>query len=82
MGNLLEFEAMPPNWTTFREYPKARKLFISLADLDIFVEEKSEQEIHTLAEYATFHREFRRLATQLAKEKREKSQCQWPQQSI
>jgi len=31
--------------------------------LDIFVKKRSSQEIHTLDEYATFHREFRRLAT-------------------
>src|SRR5882672_9228039 len=70
----MEFEATPPDWAVFkealfREYPKARKPFISLADLGLFVNEKSKQEIHTLDEYAAFHREFRRLATQLAKEK-------------
>src|SRR5882724_10749757 len=53
----------------FREYPSARKPFISLANLDIFAEEKSKQEILTLDDYALFHREFRRLATQLEKEK-------------
>jgi len=47
----------------FWEYTKANKPFIASADLDIFVKEKSKQEIHTLDEYATFHREFRRLAT-------------------
>jgi len=51
-------------------YPKARKPFISLADLGNFVDEKSKREIHTLDEFATFHRGFRRLATWLAKEKR------------
>ena len=66
---------MPPNGTTFKEalfqkYPEARKPFVSLANLDIFVKKKSNWEIHTLDEYATFHKEFRRLATQLAKEKR------------
>ena len=66
--NLLEVEAMPPNWILFKEaffqeYPKARKPFISSADLDTYVEKKSSQEIHSLDEYATFHREFRRLAT-------------------
>src|SRR5882724_772332 len=54
----------------FREYPNVRKLFISLAALGKFVNEKSKQEIYTLKEFATFHWEFRRLATQLAKEKR------------
>ena len=72
--NLLEFEAMPLNWNMFKEalfrnYPNTRKHFISSADLVIFVEEKSKQEIHTLDEYANVHREFRRLTTQLAKEK-------------
>src|SRR5882672_8440195 len=73
--NLPEFEASPPDWATFkealfREYPKARKPFISLANLGKFVDEKSRQEIHTLDDFAAFHREFRRLANQLAKEKR------------
>jgi len=54
----------------FREYPQARKPCISMADLGNFVNEKSKQEIHTLDEFATCHWEFRRLATQLAKEKR------------
>jgi len=72
---LLEFEASPPNWISFKEalfweYPKARKHFESSADLDNFVKKKSSQEIHSLDKYATFHRELRRLATQLAKEKR------------
>jgi len=44
-------------------------LFISLADLGRYIDEKSKQEIHTLEEFATFHWEFRRLATRLAKEK-------------
>src|SRR5467141_4765325 len=73
--NLPEFEASPPDWAAFkealfREYPKARKPFISSADLGKFVDEKSWQEIHTLDDFATFHREFRRLANRLAKEKR------------
>src|SRR5882672_8783886 len=72
--NLTEFEATPPDCAAFkealfREYPKARKPFVSSADLSLFVDEKSKQEIHTLDKYAAFHREFRRLATQLAKEK-------------
>ena len=51
--NLLEVEAMPPNWILFKEaffqeYPKARKPFISLADLDTFVKKKSSQEISYL----------------------------------
>jgi len=59
---------MPPNWIYFKEalfwvYPNARKPFISSANLDAFVKKKSSQEIHSLDEYATFHREFRRLAT-------------------
>ena len=73
--NLPKFEATPPDWVTFkealfREYPKAKKMFISSADLGLFVEEKSKIEIHTLDEFATFHREFRRLENRLAKEKR------------
>jgi len=54
----------------FREYPNARKPFISLANLGRFVDEKAKQEIHTLDGFTAFHREFRRLATRLAKEKR------------
>src|SRR5882672_9116370 len=51
--NLTEFEATPPDWAAFkealfREYPKARKPFVSLASLSLFVDEKSKQEIHTL----------------------------------
>ena len=51
--NLLEFEATLPNWILFKEalfweYPKARKPFVSSADLDTFVEKKSSQEIHSL----------------------------------
>src|SRR5882672_3977057 len=65
--NLTEFEATPPDWAAFkealfREYPKARKPFVSSADLGLFVDEKSKQEIHTLDEYVAFHQEFRRLA--------------------
>jgi len=41
-----------------------------LANLEAFSEEKSKQEIHTLNNYALFHREFRRLATCQAKEKK------------
>ena len=51
--NLPEFEAMPPNWIMFNEalfqdFPKARKPFVSSANLVIFVKENSEQGIHTL----------------------------------
>src|SRR5882724_7832212 len=64
-----------PDWDTFkqalfREYPNARKPFISSADLGKFVDEKCQHEIHTLDEFATFHWEFRRLANRLTKEKR------------
>src|SRR5882672_7089285 len=41
-----------------------------MASLGKFIDEKSQQEIHTLDEFAAFHREFRRLVNQLAKEKR------------
>src|SRR5467141_1349868 len=62
--NLMEFEATPPDWAAFkealfREYTKARKPFVSLANLSLFVDKKSKQEIYTLDEYAAFHREFR-----------------------
>src|SRR5882724_4038699 len=72
--NLPEFIATLQDWDAFkealfREYPSARKPFVSSADLDIFTEEKSKQEILTLYDYALFHREFRRLATRLEKEK-------------
>jgi len=39
----------------FREYPSARKPLVSSADLDIFIEEKSKQEILTLDNYTLFH---------------------------
>src|SRR5882724_4888130 len=73
--NLPEFEATFTDWDAFkealfREYPNARKPFMSSADLGRFVEEKAKQEIHTLDEFAAFHQEFRRLATRLAEEKR------------
>src|SRR5882672_11573170 len=73
-GNILKPENLLYHWPAFkealfREYPKARKPFVSLADLGLFVDEKSKQEIHTLDEYAAFHREFRRLATRVSKEK-------------
>jgi len=77
--NLPEFGATFPDWDTFkqahlREYPNARKPFISLADLGKFVDNKSMQEIHTLDEFATFHWELRKLTTRLAKEKRVSSE--------
>src|SRR5882724_1630808 len=73
--NLPEFEATFPDWDAFkealfREYPNSRKPFISSADLGRFVDEKANQEIHTLDKFTAFHREFRRLATRLAKDKR------------
>src|SRR5882724_4601915 len=72
--NLPKFIATLQDWDAFkealfREYPSARKPFISSADLDVFAKEKSKQEILTLDDYALFHREFRRLATRLEKEK-------------
>src|SRR5882724_11060861 len=72
--NLPEFIATLQDWDAFkealfREYPSARKPFDSSADLDVFAEEKSKQEILTLDDYALFHQEFRRLATCLEKEK-------------
>src|SRR5882724_7409637 len=64
-----------PDWDTFkqalfREYPNARKPFISSADLGNFVDEKCQHEIHTLDEFTAFLWEFRRLANRLTKEKR------------
>ena len=69
--NLSEFGATLPAWDAFeqalfREYPNARKLFISSADLGRFIDEKSKQESHTLDDFTTFHQEFRRLVTRLA----------------
>ena len=51
--NLTEFGATLPDWDAFkqalfREYPNARKPFISSADLGRFINKKSKQEIHTL----------------------------------
>src|SRR5882724_184058 len=73
--NQPEFVDTFPDWDTFkqalfREYPNARKPFISLADLGKFVDEKCQHEIHTLDEFTAFHREFRRLENRLTKEKR------------
>ena len=64
-----------PDWDAFkqalfREYPNAREPFISSADMEKFVDEKCQQEIHTLDEFTVFHWEFRRLANRLTKEKR------------
>ena len=41
-----------------------------MADLGKFVDEKFQHEIHTLNEFAVFHREFRRLENRLTKEER------------
>jgi len=73
--NLPEFVDTFPDWDAFkqalfREYPNARKPFISLVDLGKFVDEKCQHEIHTLDEFTAFHQEFRRLANRLTKEKR------------
>src|SRR5882724_4674314 len=51
--NLPKFISTLQNWDSFkealfREYPSARKPFVSSADLDVFAEEKSKQEILTL----------------------------------
>jgi len=67
LGKPPEFIATLQNWDAFkdalfREYQSARKPFVSLADLEVFAEEKSKQEILTLNNYTLFHREFRRLA--------------------
>jgi len=43
----------------FREYPSARKPFVSSADLDAFAKEKSKQEILILDDYASSIRKFR-----------------------
>src|SRR5882724_11883261 len=72
--SLPKFNATLKDWDTFkealfREYPSARKPFVSSADLDVFSEEKSKLEILTLDDYALFHREFRRLEKCLEKEK-------------
>jgi len=69
VGNLPRFDATPPDWDTFKE-ALFKEPIVSSADLEDFSEEKSKQEIHTLNNYALFHREFRRLATCLAKEKK------------
>jgi len=80
VGNLPRFDATPPDWDAFkeslcREYPSARKPFISSADLEAFAKENLKQEIHTLDDYALFHQECRRLATCLAKEKKIPDLC-------
>jgi len=58
--NLPEFIATLQDWDAFkealfREYPSARKPFVSSANLEVFAEEKYKQEIHTLNDYAFFH---------------------------
>jgi len=59
--NLPEFNATLKDWDAFkealfREYLSARKPFMSLANLEFFAEDKYKQEIHTLDDYALFHR--------------------------
>ena len=71
--NLPEFHATPPDWDAFKEalfrdYPDARKSHTSLAVLDVFVEEKSQQGVHSLGEFTTFNREFRRITASLVAE--------------
>jgi len=51
--NLPEFITTLQDWDAFkealfREYPSARKPFVSSANLDVFAKEKSKQEILTL----------------------------------
>ena len=71
--SLPEFHATPPDWDAFKEalfrdYLDARKSHMSSAVLDIFVKEKSQQGIHSLEEFTTFNREFRRITASLVAE--------------
>ena len=69
---LPKFTATPPDWEAFREalyqdYPNARKLVTSEI-LNTFIEERSQQPIHSLNEFATYNQDFRRITGRLARE--------------
>ena len=71
--SLPKFHATPPNWDTFKEalfrdYPDAWKAYMSSEVLDEFIEEKSQQTIKSLAQFATFNWEFRRIMARLVME--------------
>jgi len=64
---------MPPDWDAFKEalfrdYPDAWKAYMSSEVLDEFIEEKSQQTIKSLAQFATFNWEFRRIMARLVME--------------
>src|SRR5882724_3969769 len=61
---------MPSDWDTFkdalfRDYPDAWKAYVSSEVLHEFIEEKSQQTIQSLAQFATFNWEFRRIMSRL-----------------
>ena len=60
-----EFQAMLHDWDTvkealYRDYPDARQSYVSSKILDKFIEEKSQQTMQSLTQFATFNCEFRR----------------------
>src|SRR5882724_9304693 len=64
---------MPPGWDAFKEalfrdYLNAWKAYVSSEVLDEFIEEKSQQTIKSLAQFATFNWEFRRITARLVME--------------
>src|SRR6266481_9194913 len=73
--SLPKFNATPPDLDAFKEalfwdYPNTREPLniITSVILDTFIEEKSQQPIHSLAEFATYNWEFRRITGWLVRE--------------
>jgi len=57
--NLPEFTTTHLDWhifkeALFRQYPRSRKAFISLADLETFTDERSKKEINNLETMPSF----------------------------
>ena len=64
--SLPKFKAAPHDWDTFKEalyrdYPDARRSYVSSEILDEFIKEKSQQTMRSLVQFATFNLEFRRI---------------------
>src|SRR6266481_6260341 len=56
-------------YNPIQDYPNVREPLITSAILDTFIEEKSQQPIHSLAEFATYNWEFRRITSRLVRER-------------